>query len=109
MRLDRRSRSSAASIQYLMPETAEELSEKPEVRQELARAGDTRAVEKVKAETKDKFWFVTHGLLLTGGAVLYFIIGTKFVPLVQSEVDLTRRLLRGAALIIVVLAVAKAV
>src|SRR5882762_9710391 len=91
-----------------MPETAEELSEKPEVRQELARAGDTQAVEKVKAETKDKFWFVTHGLLLTGCAVLYYVIGTKLVPLVQSEVDLTRRLLRGAALIIVVLAIAKA-
>src|ERR1700704_3315830 len=109
MRLDRRSRSSAASIQYLMPETAEEISEKPEVRQELARAGDTQAVEKVKAETKDKFWFVTHGLLLIGCTVLYFLIGSKFIPILQSEVDLTRRLLRGAALIIIILGTAKAV
>src|SRR3981081_3093274 len=92
-----------------MPETAEELSQKPEVRQELARAGDTQAVEKVKAETKDKFWFVTHGLLLIGCTVLYFLIGSKFIPILQSEVDLTRRLLRGAALIIIILGTAKAV
>src|SRR6266404_1310762 len=92
-----------------MPETAEELSQKPEVRQELARAGDTKAVEKVKADTRDKFWFVTHGLLLVGCAVLYYLIGSKLIPLLQAEVDLTRRLLRGAALIIVVLGTAKAV
>src|ERR1700682_734968 len=92
-----------------MAETAEELSKKPEVRQELARAGDTQAVEKVKAETKDKFWFVTHGLLLVGCAVLYYLIGSKFIPLIQSEVDISHRLLRGAVLIIVVLATAKSV
>jgi small-conductance mechanosensitive channel len=99
----------ADSIQQLMPETAEELSKKPDVRQELARAGDTKAVERVKAETKDKFWFVTHGLLLIGCAVLYYLTGSKLIPLFQAEVDLTRRLLRGAALIILVLGMAKAV
>jgi small-conductance mechanosensitive channel len=92
-----------------MSETAEEISQKPEVRQELARAGDTKAVENVKAETKNRFWFITYGLLLFGCAVLYYLIGSKLIPLLQSEVDLTRRLLRGAALIIVVLAIAKAV
>jgi small-conductance mechanosensitive channel len=92
-----------------MSETAEEISQKPEVRQELARAGDTKAIEKVKAETKNKFWVVTHGLLLFGCAVLYYLIGSKLIPLPQSEVDPTRRLLRGAALIIVVLGIAKAV
>jgi small-conductance mechanosensitive channel len=92
-----------------MPETAEELSEKPEVRQELARAGDTQAVEQVKADTKDKFSFVTHGLLFLGCAVLYLLIGSRLIPLSEVEVDLVRRLLRGAALIIVLLAIAKAV
>src|ERR1700682_5166964 len=92
-----------------MAETAEELSKKPEVRQELARAGDTQAVEKVKAETKDKFWFVTHGLLLVGCAVLYYLIGSKFIPLIESEVNLSHRFLRGAALVIIVLATAKSV
>src|SRR6266404_8981922 len=93
-----------------MPETKEELEHKPEVRKELARAGgEKKPGEKVKARGKDKFWFVTHGLLLIGCAVLYYLIGSKLIPLLQAEVDLTRRLLRGAALIIVVLGTAKAV
>ena len=41
-------------------ETAEEISKKPEVRKELERAGEKKAVKKVKAATTDKFWFVTH-------------------------------------------------
>src|SRR4029077_13187201 len=56
-----------------------------------------------------KFWFVTHGLLLLGCAVLYYLIGTKLLPLIQSEVDLGRRFLRGFALVVIVLAAAKAV
>jgi small-conductance mechanosensitive channel len=92
-----------------MPETAEELRQKPEVRQELARTAGEKAREKVKAEPKDKFWFLTHGLLLIGCAVFYYLVGSKLVPLLQTEVDLTRRFLRGAALIIIVLAIAKAV
>jgi small-conductance mechanosensitive channel len=92
-----------------MPETAEELSKKPEVRIELERAGKKKTGTKVKAERKDKFWFVTHALLLLGSAVLYYLIGSKLLPLIQSEVDLGRRLLRGAAIIIIVLAAAKSV
>jgi small-conductance mechanosensitive channel len=92
-----------------MPETAEELCKQPEVRQELARATGQKAEAKVKAERKDKFWFVTHGLLLIGSAVLYYFIGSRFLPLVQAEVDFSHRLLRGFALIVAVLALAKAV
>jgi hypothetical protein len=51
-----------------MPETAEELCREPDVRQELARATGQKAETKVKAETKDKFWFVTHAILLGGCA-----------------------------------------
>jgi small-conductance mechanosensitive channel len=92
-----------------MPETAEELSKKPEVRIELERAGKKKTGTKVKAERKDKFWFVTHALVLLGSAVLYYLIGSKLLPLIQSEVDLGRRLLRAAAVIIIVLAAAKSV
>jgi small-conductance mechanosensitive channel len=92
-----------------MPETAEELSKKPEVRQELARTSGEKARDKVKAEAKDKFWFLTHALLLIGCAVIYYLVGTKLIPLLQAEVDLTRRFLRGTALIVIVLATAKAV
>jgi small-conductance mechanosensitive channel len=92
-----------------MPETAEELRQKPEVRQELARTSGEKPREKVKAEPRDKFWFVTHGLLLIGCAVFYYLVGSKLVPLLQTEIDLTRRFLRGAVLIIIILAIAKAV
>ena len=44
-------------------ETAEEISKKPEVRQALSQTSGPKAgTEKVKAATKDKFWFVTHAL-----------------------------------------------
>jgi len=46
-------------------ETAEEISKKPEVRQALSQTtGPKVGEEKVKAATKDKFWFVTHALLI---------------------------------------------
>ena len=93
-----------------MPETAEQLSKQPDVRKELERTGGAKKpAEKVKAEPRDKFWFVTHGLLLIGCAVLYWLIGSKFIPLNESEVDLSHRFLRGVALVIVVLATAKSV
>src|SRR5205807_6974720 len=90
-------------------ETAEEISKKPEVRKELERTGEKQPAKKVKAATTDKFWFVTYGLLLLGCAVLYYLIGSKLIPLIQSEVDLSHRLIRGASLIIIVLGIAKAV
>ena len=93
-----------------MPETAQQISEKPEVRKELARtAGEKKPNEKIKARATDKFWFVTHGLVLIGCAILYYLIGSKFIPLLQTEVDFSRRILRGFALIVVILATAKAV
>jgi small-conductance mechanosensitive channel len=91
-------------------ETAEEISVKPEVRQALSQtSGPKPSKEPVKAETKDKFWFVTHVLLLVGCAVLYYLIGSKLIPVPQNAVELARRFLRGAVLVVIVLAIAKAV
>ena len=94
-----------------MPETAQQISEKPEVRKELARtAGEKkRPDEKVKAGGRDKFWFVTHALLLIGFAGLYFLLGSKLMPLPRSQLDLAHRILRGATVIVIVLAIAKAI
>src|SRR5260370_21953366 len=65
-----------------MPEATQENSEKREVRKELARtAGEKKPSEKIKAHATDKFWFVTHGLMLIGCAILYYLIGSKFIPL----------------------------
>ena len=93
----------------MMPETAEEISEKPEVRKELQRATGEKARQKVKARGRDKFWFLTHALILAGCAVLYLLLGTKLIPLLQPTVDVARRVLRGTALVVVVLGLARAV
>src|SRR6266704_6682473 len=92
-----------------MPEAAEEVSKKPEIRKELTRAASEKPREKVKARGTDKFWFVTHALLLIGCAVLYVILGSKLIPLSQAHIDLAQRILRGAAFIVIVLAIAKSV
>ena len=93
-----------------MPETAEELSKQPEVRKELERTtSEKKPGEKVKVQAKDKFWFLTHAVLLLSAAVVYYLIGSKLIPLLEREADISRRLLRGFALIVVVLAIAKAV
>jgi hypothetical protein len=91
-----------------MPETAEEISQQPEVRKELQRATGEKRHEKVKAHGRDKLWFVTHALILAGCAVLYLLLGSKLIPLPQPTIDIAGRVLRGAALIVIVLAIAKA-
>jgi small-conductance mechanosensitive channel len=92
-----------------MPETAEQLSQQPDVRKELERTGVKKPTEKVKAEAKDKFWFVTHALLLIGCAVFYYLAGSKRIPLPQGSIDLAHRILRGSVFIILVLAMTKAI
>ena len=90
-----------------MPETAEEISEKPEVRKELQRTAGAKPRQKIKARRRDKCWFAGYALILAGCAVLYFLLGAKLIPLPQHTVDLARRILRGAALIVVVLVISK--
>ncbi|PYK72960.1 MAG: mechanosensitive ion channel protein MscS [Verrucomicrobia bacterium] len=91
-------------------ETAEEISSKPEVRQALSQtSGPKASKEPVKVATKDKFWFVTHVILLVSFAVLYYLVGSRLIPVPQNTVDLARRFLRGGVLVVIMLAIAKAV
>lgn len=93
-----------------MPETAEEVREKPEVREELAKTtGEKTPREKVKARVTDKFWFVTHALLLIGCVALYYLLGSRIIPLPEARLELGRRLIRGTAFVVIVLALAKAI
>jgi small-conductance mechanosensitive channel len=92
-----------------MAETAEELSQRPDVRQELVRTTGPKPTEKVKAGAKDKFWFVTYALLIIACAALYFLLVTKLIPLPKENFDLVGRFVRAVALIVLVLAIAKAV
>jgi small-conductance mechanosensitive channel len=90
-----------------MAETVEEVCQQPEVREELART--TGDKPQVKAQGRDKFWFATHVLLLAGGAVLYYLVGSKLIPLSPVQVDIARRLIRGGAMIVVALGTAKGI
>src|SRR5437867_13281096 len=93
-----------------MPETVEEVREKPEVREELAKtAGEKKPRGKVKARGADKFWFVTHALLLVGCVAFYYLLGSKIIPLPDAQLELGRRLVRCPAFVVIVLAFAKAI
>src|SRR5882762_210968 len=89
-----------------MPETLTELKQKEEVREALAQTGGK---PKIKAQATDKFWFVTHAFVLLGCAVVYFLLGLKWIPLPQVHLDLLQRATRATVFIVVVLAIAKAV
>src|SRR6266480_1693671 len=91
----------------MMAETAEEISRKPEVRKELQRTTGEKRSEKVKAAGRDKLWFVVHALVLAGCIAAYFLAGSKLIPLPQSILGVAVRILRGAALIVIVLTVAR--
>ncbi|HEY2109902.1 MAG TPA: hypothetical protein VGH17_08370, partial [Candidatus Acidoferrales bacterium] len=79
----------------MMAETAEEISRKPEIRKELQRATGEKRSEKIKAGGRDKFWFLVHALVLAGCIAVYFLLGSKMIPLPQSAVGLIARIVRG--------------
>jgi small-conductance mechanosensitive channel len=91
-----------------MPETAEEVSQRPEIRKELQRATGEKRREKIKARGRDKFWFVTQALILAVCAAAYFLLGAKLILLPHAGVNIAERILRGTALIVIVLAIARA-
>jgi small-conductance mechanosensitive channel len=93
-----------------MPETAEELCQKPDIQKELRRTGgDKQPREKVKARGVDKFWFVTHALLVVAGIALLWVLGAKLIPLPQPQIEFLHRLVRAGILVIATFAIAKAI
>ena len=90
-----------------MAETAEQMSQRPEIRKELERTTGEKRPEKVRARARDKFWFVIHGFVLAACVAAYFVLSWKLVPLSQATLGLVGRMVRGAALIVVVLTVAR--
>jgi small-conductance mechanosensitive channel len=93
----------------MMAETAEEISRKPEVRKELQRATGEKRSDKVKARGRDKLWFLVQALVLAGCVAAYVILGWKLIPLPQSALGLLKRILRGTALVVIVLTIARAI
>ena len=92
----------------MMTETTEELSKRPEIRKELDRATGQKHRERVEAEGTDKLWFVVYAGVLTICSVIYFLAGAKLIPLPDHGIAIAQRILRGVALITIVLAVARA-
>ncbi|MEO7166994.1 MAG: mechanosensitive ion channel family protein [Spartobacteria bacterium] len=89
-----------------MAESTEELSHQRDVREALEQTTGA----KPRANDKgDRFWFVTHVLLLAACGVFYYLLGSGFLRLPQAQVELGHRLLRGAAIIIVLLATSSAI
>jgi small-conductance mechanosensitive channel len=101
--------SAPASNPLLMAETTEELRKRPEIRKELERARGEARPEKVETHGRDKFWFVIYAVVLIVCAAGYFLIGAKLIPLWDGAINIAHRILRGIALITVVLAVARAI
>src|SRR5438552_565049 len=101
--------SAPASNPMLMAETTEELRKRPEIRKELERATGEERREKVKTHGRDRFWFVLYVIVLAVCAAGYFLIGAKLTPLPDAGISITQRILRGVALITVVLTVARAI
>jgi small-conductance mechanosensitive channel len=91
-----------------MAETAEELCKRPEIRKELDRATGQKRHETVETGGIDKFWFAIYAVVLASCAVIYFAVGAKIIPLSNDTVAISQRILRGAALITFVLAIARA-
>lgn len=92
-----------------MAETAEELCKRPEIRKELERTTGQKRRERTETRGCDRFWVVGYAIVLVICAAVYFVIGAKLVPLPESALGLVQRILRGAALITIVMAVARAI
>src|SRR5262249_24742520 len=65
--------------------------------------------ERIETHSSDKFWFILYVVVIATCAVIYFAIGAKLIPLPNNAVVIAQRILRGAALITFVLAIARAI
>jgi small-conductance mechanosensitive channel len=93
----------------LMAETTEELRKRPEIRKELERASGEERPEKVETRGRGRLWFVVYLVVLVVCAAGYFLIGAKLIPLPDAGIGFAQRILRGVALITLVLTVARAI
>ena len=89
-----------------MAETVEQVEKQKDVREALEQ---TTGKPPVRAEAKDKLWFLTHAFIIVGCAILSYLIKLRFVPLPHAYVDLSQRVIRGAVMIVIVLAIMKAI
>lgn len=92
----------------MMVETAEELCKRPEIRKELERATGQKRRESNDNPGPGKFWVIGYVVVLVSCAALYFLVDAKIIPLPENAVGFVLRIVRGAALITILLSVARA-
>lgn len=92
-----------------MVETAEEISRKPEIRKELQRATGEKRTDKVETGGRDRFWFVIYVIVLVACAVVHWLISSRIIPVPEATLGILERILRGTALIMIVLGVARVI
>ena len=90
-----------------MAETPEQISSRPEIRKELQRA--TGEKPRITTSGRDKFWFILHGAILLVCIAVYFLVTSKVTPVGPASAGILVRIIRGIALIVVFLAVARAI
>src|SRR6185436_12922375 len=88
----------------------EQLKEQEDVKTALKQTTGTKeAAPKPVAQVQDKLWFGTYVLFLLGLSALQYLVGLDFFDLAPDNIELLRRLLAGAILIVLVLALAKSI
>jgi small-conductance mechanosensitive channel len=87
----------------------DEIGRRPEIRKELERATGQKRGENIETRRGDRFWFVMHAMILAACVAFYFLIGAKVISLPEAGVGIAQRILRGAVLITIVLAIARAI
>jgi len=88
----------------------EQLKEQEEIKTALKQTTGTKeTAPKPSAKLGDKLWFGTYILALLGLIALYYLFGAEIFPAQTQYILLLRRLLIGAILIVLVVAIAKSV
>jgi small-conductance mechanosensitive channel len=88
----------------------QELKEQEDVKTALKQTTGTKeTAPRPVAQVQDKLWFGTYILFLLGLGALHYLVGLDFFDLGPDNVALLRRLLTGAILIVLVLALAKSI
>ena len=88
----------------------EQLKEQEDVKAALKQtAGTKEAVAKPVAQMQDKLWFGTYILFALGFSALYYLLGLEYFAVAAEYVAILRRLLMGALLIVLIMALAKSI
>lgn len=88
----------------------EQLKQQEEIKTALKQTSGTReAMTKPAANTQDKLWFVTYGLILAGLLALRYFMNFDFVRAYAEYIPTLERVVTGALFIVLALAIAKSI